>query len=343
MSGSCPVPTALCCSSRSIPFPRSLLRSEGSRSSFSTVAAASCAFGSGPPCWWIPGDVGTPGPLAPAPEAGGSVSALTVFARTGTGGSPRSRRLRTSSTVAGDMPHNRAASRSDICDCLPSRSAARLRPSAVSIGRSLPSLPSRTLDCAPWPADRFLMAATVFAARPVTSPIARSDRCEWEAMIRSAAARRSGCDSGKPWATFSWTARRKTSASVSSKNMTLMDSRPCSDAAIRRCIPSMTRMVCLSTRIGGSGASVSTSRAMCALSSPFSRGESAGRSDRMGTDTTFESASAALRWAPEAGVDPAMSSLAGSWPTIIPSRCFRHMRMSKASSPNCCFNDHRRC
>src|SRR5260370_41640151 len=40
-SGSCSAPIALACSNRSISFPCSLLRSDGSRNSFSTVAAGS--------------------------------------------------------------------------------------------------------------------------------------------------------------------------------------------------------------------------------------------------------------------------------------------------------------
>jgi hypothetical protein len=77
-------------------------------------------------------------------------------------------------------------------------------------------------DCGISSLELFLMAATVFAARPTEWPIARSDMCGCEEMIRSAAARRSAWDSGRPWATFSWTARRKTSVSLPSKNMTLM-------------------------------------------------------------------------------------------------------------------------
>ena len=140
------------------------------------------------------------------------------------------------------------------------------------------------------------MAATVLAARPAEWPMARSDMRGCEAMIRSAAARRSAWDSGRPWVMFSCTARRNTSASLPSKKMTSMLSRPCKDAAIRRCIPSITRMVRRSTRIGGSGVSVSASRAMWALSSPASRGESAGRRDSTGTAAT--AAGAARTWPP---------------------------------------------
>jgi len=76
------------------------------------------------------------------------------------------------------------------------------------------------------------------------------------------------------------------SASVPSKNTTSIVSRACTDATSRRCIPSITGMVRLSTKIGGSGVSVSVRRAPCAFSSSFSRGESAGRSASTGTDTT---------------------------------------------------------
>jgi hypothetical protein len=58
----------------------------------------------------------------------------------------------------------------------------------------------------------------------------------------------------------------------------------------------MTRMLRLSTSIGGSGVSISASRLIWALSSPFNRGESAGRSDRTGTATTSAEAPAARPW-----------------------------------------------
>lgn len=48
----------------------------------------------------------------------------------------------------------------------------------------------------------FLIAATVFAARPVTWPMTWSDMCWCDLMIRSAAVRRLASDTGRPWATF---------------------------------------------------------------------------------------------------------------------------------------------
>jgi hypothetical protein len=279
-SGSWSAPTALTCSSRSIPFPRSLLRSEGSRSSFSTVAAGS-ADSVGGPAWTGTTGSAVSGPASPPLPARPLASCLA-----GTGGSPRSRRFRTSSTVAGEIPAARATSRSEDSGCWANSSAARRRPSPLFSGRTRPSRPTRAPDCGAASPARFLMAATLFAASPAEWPITRSDRCGCDATIRSAAARRSAWDSGSPWAMFSWTARRKTSASLPSKNLTSIVSCPCNDAAIRRCIPSITRMLRLSTRIGGSGVSVSTSRATCALSSPFNRGESAGRSASIGMAVT---------------------------------------------------------
>ena len=300
-SGSWPAPTALTCSSRSMPLPRSLLRNEGSRSSFSTAAAGSggvTARGLRRMAWAA---LSPPVP-ASAPVVALRVSAAAAFS--GTGDSPRSRRLRTSRTVAGDMPAERATSRSDAFGCWARNSAARRRPAPLSSGRTLPSRPTRALDCGACSPEVFLMAATVLAARPTEWPIARSDMWGWDTMIRSAAARRSAWDSGRPWATFSWTARRKTSASLPSKNVTSMVSCPRKDAAIRRCIPSITRMVRRSTRIGGSDVSSSASRAMWALSSPLSRGESAGRSDSTETASTTgppSLAGAAGSWVPGGG------------------------------------------
>ena len=256
---------------------------------------------------------------APVPLPQAPLRAAVASCFSGTGDWPRSRRLRTSRTVAGDMPAARATSRNDAPGCCVRSSAARRRPAPLSSGRTLPSRPTRAFDCGISSLEPFLMAATVLAARPTEWPIARSDMCGCDATIRPAAARRSAWDSGRPWATFSRTARRKTSVSFPSKNMTSMVSRPCKDAAIRRCIPSITRMVRPSTRIGGSGVSVSASRAMCALSSPLSRGESAGRSDSTGTPTTAALTSAACA--------------AGAWP---PGRGYAVLPICwDARSPSC--------
>src|SRR6266567_4349718 len=186
-SGSCSAPTALTCSSRSIPLPRSLC-SDGSRSSFSTAAAgpggaAACELtrmaGSQAPSL----SVSACAPLALAP-----LRAAFVAGFSGTGDSPRFRRLRTSRTVAGDMPAARATSRNDASGCCVRSSAARRRPAPLSSGRTLPSLPTRAFDCGISSLEPFLMAATVFAARPAEWPIARSDMCGCDAMIRSGAA-----------------------------------------------------------------------------------------------------------------------------------------------------------
>jgi hypothetical protein len=56
----------------------------------------------------------------------------------------------------------------------------------------LPSRPVRAFDCGISSLERFLIAATVLAARPVVWPIARSDICGCVVMIRSTAARRHG-------------------------------------------------------------------------------------------------------------------------------------------------------
>jgi len=86
------------------------------------------------------------------------------------------------------MPAARATSRSDASGCCARSSAARRRPAPLSSGRILPSLPTRAFDCGISSLELFLIAATVFAARPTEWPIARSDMCGCDAMIRSAAA-----------------------------------------------------------------------------------------------------------------------------------------------------------
>ena len=210
------------------------------------------------------------------------------------------------------MPAARATSRSDASGCCASSSAARRRPAPLSSGRTRPSRPIRAFDCGISSLELFLMAATVLAARPAEWPMARSDMRGCEAMIRSAAARRSAWDSGRPWVMFSCTARRNTSASLPSKKMTSMLSRPCKDAAIRRCIPSITRMVRRSTRIGGSGVSVSASRAMWALSSP-AEPRGVGRAQGQHRDGRHRRAGAARTW-PRPGRPPRCppGSLAGT-------------------------------
>ena len=105
----------------------------------------------------------------------------------------------------------RAAMRPAAAPAVPRPAAGPSRCPAAGLCR--PCRPAR-LTAALLRLNAFLMAATVFAARPTEWPIARSDMCGCDAMIRSAAARRSAWDSGRPWATFSWTARRKTSASL---------------------------------------------------------------------------------------------------------------------------------
>ena len=147
----------------------------------SVLAAAAAATGGVP----------LPAPMWPAEGA-----AAAGFS--GTGDSPRSRRLRTSRTVAGEMPATRATSLSDASGWPVSSSAARRRALLLSSGRILPSRPTRTFDRGDSPVERRRMAATVLAARPAAFPMARSDICGWVSMIRSAATRRSAWVSGRP-------------------------------------------------------------------------------------------------------------------------------------------------
>lgn len=202
--------------------------------------------------------------------------------------SPRSIRSRTSLAVAGDIRATLAACRSDAVGCAARNSAARILPSLWSRGRVLPSLPTLASTSGTWSADR-LISETVFGDNPVERAMARSDSSGQDCIIRVAAARRSCRESGRPCEIFSSTARRKISASEPVKNMTSISSCPRSDAACRRCMPSITRIVLWSTRIGGSGASSSASRATWALSSPFRRGEFPGLSESTGTRTVSPS------------------------------------------------------
>jgi hypothetical protein len=115
------------------------------------------------------------------------------------------------------------------------------------------------------------------------------------AMILSAAARRSASDNGSPCVTFALTASKKASAGLPSKNSTSTVSCPWREAAIRRCIPSITCMVLRSTRIGGSGTPASASLATCPRSCPCNRGDSPGCRDRTGTFTITRSGSSSAR------------------------------------------------
>ncbi len=138
---------------------------------------------------------------------------------------------------------------------------------------------------------------------------------------------------------FASTARRKMSASRPSKKTTSIASRPCRDAAIRRCIPSITCIVRLSTKIGGSGASVSASRTICSLSSPFWRGESADRSVSRGMDTTPVISPA---WAPRlrapscagSALPAGLTGWAAPSPEWSTASSLRWVRSSRTSPPD---------
>lgn len=49
----------------------------------------------------------------------------------------------------------------------------------------------------------------VLSDKPVVAAIARSAHCGWQEMIRSAAAARSGCETGRPCITLAWTTTTK--------------------------------------------------------------------------------------------------------------------------------------
>jgi hypothetical protein len=198
--------------------------------------------------------------------------------------------------------------------------AGGLRPSTLFSGRTLPSLPTRALICGPAAERR--SPPTVFADNPASCAIARSDKCEWDLTICSAAARRSACDSGKPCVTFASTARSNTSSGLPSKNLTSIVSRPCSEAASRRCIPSITRMVRRSTSTGGSCVSIAAKRAIWTLSSPSNRGVSPGRNDEIGTVTASSEAPAPAR----APAGAAASSQQTGPDVPVSTQCHGHER-----------------
>ncbi|SFQ66424.1 hypothetical protein SAMN05421810_1128 [Amycolatopsis arida] len=87
------------------------------------------------------------------------------------------------------------------------------RPSALLVGRTLPSLPilpsTRAMDSV----DRCLIPATVVGARPVAVAINRSDQFGCDTTIRAAASVRSASERGNPRVTFAWTASTKASIS----------------------------------------------------------------------------------------------------------------------------------
>jgi hypothetical protein len=176
--------------------------------------------------------------------------------------SPRRSRSRTSFAVAGEIPAALAISRKVAWGRALISCCALKRPSAASSGLTRPSRPS--LD-GPWasavPARRRIVA-TVPAAKPVAWPIQRSDRCGWQPSMRCAAALRSASVNGSPWMMLARTAAINASSASPSKNLTSTLWSPRNCAARRRCIPSMTRMVCRCTTIGGQCTPASASTVM---------------------------------------------------------------------------------
>lgn len=199
------------------------------------------------------------------------------------GSSPACMRLRTSRTVPGEIPAIFATSRSEASGrAAITRLASRL-PSALLIGRTRPSRPSRAWGCGSSAAAHRRMARTDFPVRPVDSAMARSDHSGNAATMRAAAASRSACVSGRPCVRFDSTASTNAMSSPPLKKRTATVSSPRSRAARNRCVPSITRIVCRCTRIGGRGSPESAIFLLCAAFSPRSRGESAGRSTPTGT------------------------------------------------------------
>lgn len=213
-----------------------------------------------------------PGPA----RGGGRPEEVTFSGRVVAGSSPDWRRLRTSLAVAGEIPARRATSRRDACGFSAISSAARQRPSTLLSGRARPSRPIRTFNCGTASVERRRMVATALAPMPDARAMARSDICGWDSMMRVAATLRSVCESGRPWVMLAWTALKKASSAVPSKNSTSIVPWPLIRAASRRCMPSITRMSDRRTRMGGSGPSTSESRATCSWSGPSERGDSPG-------------------------------------------------------------------
>lgn len=191
--------------------------------------------------------VAPPAPPGRPGRPGRSTGCLTVRPdrrrRFWTGSSPARSRARTLRAVSGEIPADAAILRSEASGASLITSAARMRPSPLSSGRSRPSRPRRASSRGISSDGRDLTAPTVFGDSPVIDATDRSDSSGLHPSIRAAAALRSARVSGRPCPTFCSTARIKASSSLPSKKSTSMEWRPLRMAARSRCIPSITRIV----------------------------------------------------------------------------------------------------
>ncbi len=181
--------------------------------------------------------------------------------------------MRTSRTVAGERPVARAISRRPASGWLVIIRAACWRCAALLSGRTRPSRPIRSFDCGVSEVEPARITDTVLSDSPVAAATARSDQFGCEAMMLSAAAFRSGGDSGRPCVTLAFTARTNAVAASQSIMWARITVRPLSSAAWMRCIPSITCIVGECTMIGGSRSAMSASARVCTGSSPANRGE----------------------------------------------------------------------